>query len=193
MVPYTGKIRFLNIEKLNCRCQMKVHLGCGTNYLNGWKNVDLDSEVADINLDLRGPLPFADSSVDYIFNEHFIEHITREEGIHFLIECRRVLKPNGVLRVSTPDLRYLITQYLSGKLDEWENVGWVSKSACQLINEGMRWWGHQFLYDEEELKAALLEAGFLKIDKVQHHHSTHTALLNLECRPWHHELIMEAF
>ena len=75
---------------------MKIHLGCGTNYIDGWVNVDLDSVLADVHLDLRNPLPYADTSVDFIFNEHFIEHITRDEALGFLKECRRVLKPGGV-------------------------------------------------------------------------------------------------
>jgi predicted SAM-dependent methyltransferase len=68
---------------------MKIHLGCGTNYIKGWVNVDLDSPLADAHLDLRCPLPYADASVNFIFNEHFIEHVTREEGFAFLKECRR--------------------------------------------------------------------------------------------------------
>ena len=93
---------------------MKLHLGCGTNRIEGWLNVDIDSPQADLHVDLRQPLPYADAAVAFIFNEHFLEHITRDEGLTFLRECRRVLKPSGVFRVSTPDLRWLIAQYQSG-------------------------------------------------------------------------------
>ena len=171
---------------------MKLHLGCGSNYIEGWLNVDLDSPVADVHVDLRGSLPYNDQSVDFIFNEHFLEHITREEGIAFLCECRRVLKQQGVIRVCTPDLRWLVAQYISGKLDEWEDVGWVPETSCRLINEGVSFWGHQFVYDLPELLTALREVGFSEIRQVFHRESTYPELVDLECRPWHRELIVEA-
>jgi predicted SAM-dependent methyltransferase len=171
---------------------MKIHLGCGSNYINGWINIDLDSPLADIYADLRQPLQFKDASVDMIFNEHFIEHISREEGIAFLKECRRVLKKGGVFRVSTPDLRWLVDQYVSGKLDEWSDVGWVPETLCRLLNGGMHLWGHQFIYDLPELYGALKEAGFSDLRHVGHRESSHPELIGLECRPWHRELIVEA-
>lgn len=171
---------------------MKIHLGCGTNYIKGWVNVDLDSPLADVHLDLRCPLPYPDASVNFIFNEHFIEHVTREEGLAFLKECRRVLIPEGVFRVSTPDLRWLVAQYVSGKLDEWTDVGWVPETSCRLFNEGMRLWGHQFVYDLPELLLTLREAGFTDVRQMKHRESIHSDLVGLECRPWHQELIVEA-
>lgn len=171
----------------------KLHVGCGTNYIKDWINIDLDSPLADLKADLREPLPYKNDSVDFIFNEHFIEHITRSEGVLFLKECRRVLKnKSGVLRISTPDLRWLVAQYISGNLKEWENVYWVPKSPCELLNEGMRLWGHQYVYDQEDLIQVLKEAGFSKITLVKYHESLYTDLKGLECRPWHRELIIEA-
>ena len=171
---------------------MKLHLGCGANYIPGWLNIDLDSPTADRHADLRRPLPFSDDTVDLIFNEHFVEHITRDEGAAFFKECRRVLQHGGVLRVSTPDLRWLVGQYISGRLDEWTDVGWMPDTPCRLMNEGMRLWGHQFLYDKQELKAALHLAGFSNIREQLHRESSYPELARLECRPWHRELIMEA-
>lgn len=172
--------------------KMKIHLGCGTNYIEGWLNVDLDSPLADEHADFRNPLPYIDASADYIFNEHFLEHITREEGLAFLKECRRVLKAGGIFRVSTPDLRWLTAQYSSGKLDEWHDVHWVPETSCRLLNEGMRSWGHQFVYDLPELLAILHEAGFSDVHQVKYRESASHELAGLECRPWHQELIVEA-
>lgn len=171
---------------------MKIHLGCGMNYLPGWINLDLDSPLADMHLDLRNPLPYTDNSIQYIFNEHFIEHISRSEGLSFLSECRRILKPHGVLRISTPDLNWLVKQYLEKNLNEWTDVQWVPESPCEMMNQGMREWGHQFVYDLPELNRSLSSVGFKYIEQVPHRDSSFSALQNLECRPWHHELIIEA-
>ena len=126
-----------------------LHFGCGSVYFDGWDNVDLDSPLADLNLDLTQPLPFADASVSYMFSEHFIEHVTRKQAVDFLVECRRILRPSGTIRVSTPNLRFLIAAYLALEVREWGEL-WQPATPCSLMNEGMRSWGHQYLYDAEE-------------------------------------------
>jgi predicted SAM-dependent methyltransferase len=49
------------------------------------------------------PLPFDDDSFDFVFSEHFFEHLFLDEAIALLSECRRVLRPQGVLRTAVPD------------------------------------------------------------------------------------------
>lgn len=168
----------------------KLHLGCGSVNLPGWLNIDLDTPTADMHLDFTNPLPFANDSVTHIFSEHFIEHITWAEAVSFLKECRRVLALNGVLRISTPSLRFLIASYVAKDKEEWSDL-WQPGSLCQMVNEGMRSWGHQFLYDAEELVTVLAEAGFNVISFQKYHHSQDENLRGLESRPFHNELIVE--
>jgi len=170
---------------------MKLHLGSGDVRLDGWLNVDLNAANADLHLDLRGKLPFEDESIEYIFSEHFIEHIPREDALSFLKECRRVLKRNGVLRLSTPNLKFLVLSYLSCNIGEWEDW-WQPANPCRLMNEGMRFWGHEFLYDAEELIESLREAGFKSAKFFDWGKSDFDELSELETRPFHNELIVEA-
>ena len=171
---------------------MKLHLGSGKIRLNGWLNVDLEAPEADLHLDLRNPLPFESESVEYIFNEHFIEHITREEAISFLKECNRILKPNGVIRLSTPNLKFLVECYLAQNINEWGDL-WRPASPCHMMNEGMRFWGHQFLYDAEELINLMSDSGFMYLKFARWRKSNINELTNLENRPFHKELIVEAY
>ncbi|MEE3852687.1 class I SAM-dependent methyltransferase [Gordonia sp. LSe1-13] len=46
-------------------------------------------------------LPLADESVDVVVNFQVIEHLWDQAG--FIAECRRVLRPGGVLLISTPN------------------------------------------------------------------------------------------
>ena len=57
---------------------IKLHLGCGRNLLDGWINTDFN--IAKFRgsdfLDVTEKFPYDDNSVDYIFSEHMIEHIS---------------------------------------------------------------------------------------------------------------------
>lgn len=170
---------------------MKLHLGCGTQHFTGWINVDIISN-ADVVHDLTKPLPFEDNSVEYIFNEHFIEHLTYYQGKKFLEECYRVLIPEGVLRISTPNLDWLVKCYIENRTDEWQNVGWSPLTECQLMNEGLRLWGHQYVYNETELSTLVKSVGFTNVISEGYRISKFEDLKNLETRPFHNEVILES-
>lgn len=172
---------------------MKLHLGCGRVIIPGWQNLDFHPEPGAIRCDLSKPLPYPDASVDLIFSEHFIEHLTREQGVALLKECRRVLKPGGAVRISTPDLDTLVDAYKSRDLERYKSVGWLPGSAAKMMNEGMRSWGHLFLYCEMELIRAFQEAGFggliLRYGRGE---SDRAELRNIDTRPDCGDLILEA-
>jgi SAM-dependent methyltransferase len=48
-------------------------------------------------------LDFEDNTFDFVYSEHFFEHLFLEEAFELLKECYRILKPNGVIRISVPD------------------------------------------------------------------------------------------
>jgi len=52
--------------------------------------------------------------------------------------------------------------------------------AAFVINNFVRDWGHQFIYDENTLRSSLERAGFTKITKYELNQSDHDALRNLE-------------
>lgn len=150
--------------------KIKLHVGCGTLYKENWINIDNNSdhniEKIDINHDLSTGLPFGNDSVDFIYNEHFIEHLSREDGLKFMIECHRVLKNGGILRIACPDLDQIIHSYIN---DNWRECDWVKKyncewieSGCQMININLNEfpWGHKYLYNKSELIIQLTKAGF---------------------------------
>ena len=169
----------------------KLHLGSGQVILPGWINIDIEFGDASARQDLTKPLPYPDASASHIYTEHFIEHLEYEEALRLLTECRRVLADTGVIRIVTPDLEWLVDVYHSGITTEWGEL-WRPDSPCQLMNEGMRAWGHKFLYDRSELHHALRLAGFNNIVEEQWLQSSNAELKGLESRPFHNDIILEA-
>jgi SAM-dependent methyltransferase len=97
---------------------LHLHLGCGTNYLPGFLNIDANPmQKIDLWLDVRCGLPFASSSVDSIYSTHMIEHFYPDELEHLFRECGRVLKPEGGIRLVVPSLKNAITAYQQGRHD----------------------------------------------------------------------------
>jgi predicted SAM-dependent methyltransferase len=165
----------------------RLHFACGTVRLPGWINIDRDpaSEIIDVSWDIRQPLPIADGSCEYIFHEHFLEHLTVAEGLAFLRECRRLLAPGGVLRVAMPDLAECVRQYYE---DDWRQP-WMKKygyewiqTRAETINIEFREWEHKWLYDREELHRRLRESGFATIRDCVRLESHVPALRGLETR-----------
>lgn len=124
---------------------MKLNLGCGNNILSGWDNHDMD-------VDLTKPIPYADLSVQKIFAEHVIEHLTSAEMMNFFSECYRILQPGGILRVVFPDIEQthertteeyvkFARTYIPDSLKNLPMVHWHALSRChghkQMLTKGL--------------------------------------------------------
>lgn len=82
---------------------MKLDLGCGPHKKEGFLGVDQYAmDGVDIVADLREPWPFEDNSVEEIHCSHFLEHLTKEERVHFANEVSRVLKSGGKATIICP-------------------------------------------------------------------------------------------
>src|SRR5713101_2662401 len=91
---------------------LALHLGCGHRIKAGWINVDL-KRSADLTLDVRERLPFADGVFSVIYSEHFLEHLDYPRDItNLLTECHRVLEPRGVFTFGVPDGEMVLRHYV---------------------------------------------------------------------------------
>lgn len=130
----------------------RVNLGGGSLVSEAWLCADVDPR-SDVYMDLQRKLPLPDSSVDEVFLEEVLEHLSEPEGGSLLRNCVRVLKRAGRLRLSTPDLEYF------ARLCQQTSDGPAS------INEIFYGHGHKRLYTPGEIQDLLATTGFVAITR----------------------------
>jgi len=156
----------------------RLHLGCGWNEIPGWLNTDhIPVRDSIFKVDATKRLPFQDDSFEFIYTEHMIEHLQFDQFLFLLKECFRVLKKDGFIRISTPDLNFLIKLFISPHDDLHVNyMNWstskfipyaLSATPAFVINNYVRDWGHRFIYDFQALTTALAFSGFTKVMKCE--------------------------
>jgi len=96
---------------------MKINIGCGRDYREGWLNVDISRECkADAYLDIRTDVLSGtwydekiEGNADLVYISGVLEQIgSNEELVHALNEIWRVLKPGGIIEIVVPNAKYAI-------------------------------------------------------------------------------------
>lgn len=177
----------------------KVHIGCGGVRFPGWVHLDAEywqwKYAPDLVIwDVHDGLPFPNESCQFVYSEHFVEHLPVNVAELYFRECHRILVPGGVVRTAMPDLAEAVRQFAE---NDWRQP-WLEKYGYQWIqtrgeclNIVMRHWEHQWLYDLEELTRRLRDAGFSRIESCDINSSRRNELCSLESRV-ESELICEA-
>ena len=154
----------------------RLHIGCGDHILPGWINVDSKAiPGVDLTLDVRKGLPF--ENLEFIFAEHFLEHLSVDESLAFLTECRRALKDDGILRLSTPNLDWVMLTHYHYRRGVVDHIAFVDALR---VNRAFRGWGHQFLYNPTVLTAVLKSVGFQSVEYRRYGESEVPALRGIE-------------
>lgn len=159
------------LAMLRQKRDLRLHLGAGTRYVDGWVNIDISSRSKiDLVLDLRKPLPFPDQCVNQIYSEHMLEHLVRVDALRLLRECRRVMAPGAVIRLGVPDAEVYIRAYAEGDRAFFESLKHLGgaveplNTRMDVINQMFRMGGdHRFAWDFECLEKALVDNGFVDV------------------------------
>jgi SAM-dependent methyltransferase len=208
----------------------RLNLGCGTTSAPGWVNLDgswaawlsrhatlrrllLSARIIPerssyeqwpddvIVRDLRKPLPFAADSFDAIYASHVVEHLYRSDALRLLVECRRILRPGGVLRVVVPDLRAIVDEYIGGRRIGAAGEESQAGDPCERLNNRLMlrharppdgplflrlytlladFHSHKWAYDVPHLRALFEEAGFGCVGAREYLDSTIPGLADVE-------------
>jgi hypothetical protein len=132
-----------------------LHFGCGPRRLPGFLNIDKTINVGDpLSVSLQRPTddyfifsftempwPIPDGSVDYIYSEDFIEHISQKNQVAYLAESFRVLKFGAINRINTPclvdsmkknsDFSKGFHGVYFGEFDRWAHIALFTRGFCK--------------------------------------------------------------
>lgn len=109
--------------------------------------------VTYIATNMNDPLPIATATLDAVACVDGIEHIERQ--FDFVRECHRVLRPNGLLIVSTPNISSLRSRA------RWLFTGFHNKAKLPLDEQNPQPRHHIQLLSFAELRYLLHSNGFI--------------------------------
>lgn len=126
---------------------MKYNIGAGLFRKDGWINIDnphkwykkqIDEDCLPYDLLSLDPLPIETETADIIYSSHVIEHITDKAAENMIKECCRVLKPGGVLRITAPDILFVVRAYRHNwdcVFDKyWDKIGGMTKNPLRAVS-----------------------------------------------------------
>jgi len=126
-------------------------------------------------VDLNAPLPWADNTFDLAISTEGIEHL--ENHFAFFQEFWRVLRPNGILIVTTPNITALRSRV------RFFGSGFFGRDARPLNESGRHPLHHISLATFPELRYELRVSGF-RLLEVRHTHIKPISYLYAVYAPW---------
>jgi len=156
-----------------------LDVGCGGNFEKGFFAIDVFPEAL-ISQDHRSQYGRVDilsvspdeiaklGKFDLVRMQHVLEHMTWEEGAVALTTCVKLLKPDGLILITVPDLavhvqRYLRSEYRGSGFAGWANhrIPSAAPDSCyfSIFAHSMPYEPHKWCYDQEGLLYRLKTLG----------------------------------
>jgi len=173
----------------------KVNLCCGPVILEDFINVDIDPR-ADVVIDLeKDLLPFDDHSVEILVCIFAINYFSCPRAAEIIQDVHRVLRPGGVARFASQDLRILAEKYLKRDADFYfqrlpdDRARFPGETFADKFNYFFYGFPStqkkhcQYVYDFEALKALFNQAGFKRVEPKEYLQSAIPGIEQIDNRP----------
>ena len=188
---------------LNVPTRTVLNIGCGTSGDQrlppvlkeaDWTQlrIDIDPKVQpDIVASFADLHMFHNDSVDAIWSSHNLEHLAWHEVSKALAEAKRVLRPDGFMIVTLPDLQRLAQLVVDGQLMDvqYESSMGPITTLDMLFGHldsqatGSPYMAHRCGFTAESLGTTLMDAGFSEIKVIKGHHYDLWALASTQPTP----------
>jgi len=161
-------------EAVEGNMALSLNLGSGDHRIDGFTNVDLYDETADVRADIC-ELPFENESVDEIVAYQVIEHVAYNKAEQMFDEMYRVLKKGGTMITECPDIEWDAKQ-----IAETGDINY--QNTIHLWGEYYRPWDTKRYKDWEHAAPALHINGFTwkKIQQIAEHYGFEVKRLGIE-------------
>jgi len=174
-----GKIKLFISSIIRCRTifisekrisnKKLLNIGCGDNVRKDFINLDYNwRKGQELCWDItQKPIPLKENTLEGIYTEHCLEHISLNDCRKLLKQLYRLLKKDGIFRIVVPDGELYLDIYHKKKNGENVKMPYEESYITPMdrINGLFRGHGHLFIYDFNTMKKILFEAGFRKITK----------------------------
>ena len=149
------------------------------------------------NLPIKG---VPDNEFDAIYSEHFVEHLFKYQGVNYLKEAYRILKPGGVIRSVWPPYEFVEKLVSDKSLTQTENnfvehyfqfyvqrhnfapAGNEHRSKREQCALGLLYQNgeHLYVWPKKEFIEVCKDIGFTKVEEKPYGVSDVQALNNIE-------------
>ena len=165
-----GKWNFRRAIKSHGASGISLEIGANETSKAGWIATDVTWRCKNY-LDVAGSWPIDTNSVDNIFADNVIEHLSLESNQNLFSEAHRVLKTGGSIRLITPNIGELVSRYRSGLAKNQSLVGelheekYLISHDVDLLRFAFQDDGHHegYLWDYNSLRSELARAGFSSV------------------------------
>ncbi len=118
-----------------------IDIGCGNTPKEGCIGIDVQDFGQEIVTNIDNGIPLPDSSVEYIYSSHFVEHMTEKQIEFLFLEMVRILKNDGIIEVRCPHDKTII-KYYTCHFSNW------NKERVEGIVQGWKWGNGVFTIEE---------------------------------------------
>jgi len=146
-----------------------LHIGCGE--INSPEFINLDARpmphVHIVSKHIFQLRMIPDACLDMVYMSHVLEHVPRGQVLQTIKVMARVLKPDGILRISVPDFDHIVHLYQASGND----INAIAPALMGGQNYPFNF--HYAVFNQAYLTALLEKGGFHKIAVWNPHHCEH--------------------
>lgn len=153
---------------------MKLNIGCGDSYIDGFINIDGSTEVkTDKVIDIsKDSLTnhFAENSVEYILASDILEHHFHWEAVQLLKDCLVILQKDGILDIRVPDCEHIINSQLPLEVKLTSLYGGQDVPQCNnaVMNESRKqypeYFCHKYGWTKDRLRTHIYDIGYSGVE-----------------------------